>query len=220
MMRMLAWWGTKTSSSSSVMPARSSACWPILAIANDAQRKTGLPCITRCGITPVPGLGCGADDVAPVLALPDQVELLAVGAPHDRADAGGVAGSDDGRAGAVGEDEGGAAVGEVEDVGEPLDADHQDVAGAAGADDVGGQGDAVAEPGAGGGDVEGGGLVGAELVRDRGGDGGGLEQVADGGDDDAVDLAGVDAGTARAPSARPRRTSSGRSPRDRPSGAS
>ena len=100
----------------------------------------------------------GADDVAPVLALADQVELLAVGAPHDRADARGVAGSDDRRTRAVGEDEGGAAVGEVEDVGEPLDADDQDVAGAAGADEVGGQGDAVAEPGARRGDVEGGGL--------------------------------------------------------------
>src|SRR6478672_4968110 len=55
MIRMLAWWGTKTSSSSMGTPAASSACWPILAIANDAQRKTGLPCIVRCGITPEPG---------------------------------------------------------------------------------------------------------------------------------------------------------------------
>ena len=55
MMRMLAWWGTNTSRSSTVTPARSSACWPILAIANDAQRKTGLPCIIRWGITPLPG---------------------------------------------------------------------------------------------------------------------------------------------------------------------
>ena len=48
------------------------------------------------------------DHVAPVLALPDQVELLAVGAPDDRADAGLVGRADDDRAGAVGEDEGGA----------------------------------------------------------------------------------------------------------------
>src|SRR5215207_9691034 len=82
-------------------------------------------------------LGVGADDVAPVLALADQVELLAVGAPHDRSDAGCFAGSDHGRPGPVGEDEGGAAVGEVEDVGQPLHPDHEDVAGAAGTDDVG-----------------------------------------------------------------------------------
>ncbi len=55
MMRMLAWWGTKTSRSSRVTPATSSACWPILAIAKDAHRKTGLPCMVRCGITPLPG---------------------------------------------------------------------------------------------------------------------------------------------------------------------
>src|SRR6476469_1941286 len=55
MIRMLAWWGTKTSSSSMGTPAASSACWPILAMANDAQRKTGLPCMVRCGITPEPG---------------------------------------------------------------------------------------------------------------------------------------------------------------------
>ena len=41
-----------------------------------------------------------------------------------------------------------------------------------------GQRDAVAEAGAGGGDVEGRGLVGAELVGDRGGDGRGLQHVA------------------------------------------
>ena len=86
-----------------VTPARSSACWPILAIANDAQRNTGLPCIVRCGITP--SRSPGRDDVAPVLPLPDQVELLAVGAPDDRADAGLVARADHGRARAVGEDE-------------------------------------------------------------------------------------------------------------------
>ena len=55
MIRMLAWCGTKTSSSSRLMPALSSACWPILAMAKEAQRNTGLPCITRCGITPLPG---------------------------------------------------------------------------------------------------------------------------------------------------------------------
>ena len=47
MMRMLAWWGTNTSRSSEVMPALSSACWATLAIVNDAQRKTGLPCMVR-----------------------------------------------------------------------------------------------------------------------------------------------------------------------------
>src|SRR3954451_7418845 len=36
----------------------------------------------------------GGDHVAPVLLLPDQVVLLAVGAPHHRADARGVAGTD------------------------------------------------------------------------------------------------------------------------------
>ena len=54
MMRMLAWCGTKTSRSSRLSPARSSASRPILAIENDAQRNTGLPCITRCGMTGVP----------------------------------------------------------------------------------------------------------------------------------------------------------------------
>ena len=132
--------------------------------------------------------------VAPVLALPDQVELLAVGAPDDRADARGVARSDDRGARAVGEDERRAAVADVGEVGEPLDADHQHVAGAAAADHVGGQGDAVAEAGAGGGDVERRGLVGAELVGDRGGDRRGLQQVGDRRDDDGVDLSGVDAG--------------------------
>ena len=130
-----------------------------------------------------------------------------------------VARADDGRAGAVGEDERGAAVADVGEVGEPLDADHQHVAGAAAADHVGGQRDAVAEAGAGGGDVEGRGLVGAELVGDRGGDGRGLEHVADGRDDDAVDLPGVDAGALERLCARRRPTSSGRSPRAWPSGA-
>ena len=36
-------------------PARSRACWAVLAIVKDAQRKTGLPSMTRCGITPLPG---------------------------------------------------------------------------------------------------------------------------------------------------------------------
>ena len=157
------------------MPARSSACWATLAISNDAQRNTGLPSISRCGIDAARRT---AIDVAPVLLLPDQVELLAVGAPHDRADARARRRADHGGARAVGEDERGAAVGGVGDVGEPLDADHQHVPGAAAADHVGGQGDAVAEAGAGGGDVERGGLVGAELVGDRGGDGRGLQQVA------------------------------------------
>src|SRR6478672_11375809 len=136
----------------------------------------------------------GGDHVAPVLALADQVELLAVGAPDDRADAGGLAGTDDRGAGAVGEDERRPAVADVGEVGEPLHADDQDVPGAAGAHEVGGHGHAVAEARAGGGDVERGGLVGAELVGDGGGDGRGLQHVADRGDDHAVDLAGVDAG--------------------------
>ena len=51
------------------------------------------------------GLLVVADHVAPVLLLADQVELLAVGAPDDRADARGLARADDRGAGAVGEDE-------------------------------------------------------------------------------------------------------------------
>ena len=51
MIRMLAWWGTKTSSWSTVMPARSRAAWATLAISKAAQRKTALPCITRWGMT-------------------------------------------------------------------------------------------------------------------------------------------------------------------------
>ena len=77
---------------------------------------------------------------------------------------------------------------EVGEVGEPLDADDEDVLGAAAADHVVGQRDAVAEAGAGGRDVEGGGLLGAELVGDRGRDGRGLVGVGDRGDDDAADL--------------------------------
>ena len=87
-------------------------------------------------------------------------------------------GPDDGRAGAVGEDERGAAVADVGQVREPLDADHQDVAGAAAPHHVRGQRDAVAEAGAGGRDVERRGLVGAELVGDRGRDRRRLEHVA------------------------------------------
>ncbi len=49
-MRMLAWWGTKQPRSSTVMPARSTASRPTLAMANDAQRKTALPCIVRWGM--------------------------------------------------------------------------------------------------------------------------------------------------------------------------
>src|SRR5690349_7152280 len=132
--------------------------------------------------------------VAPVLGLTDQVELLAVGAPDDRADAHLVGGSDHRAARAVGEDEGGAAVVQARDVGEPLDADHQHVLGAAAADHVRAEREAVAEPGAGGRDVEGGRLVGAELVGDRGGDGWGLQHVRHRRDDHAVDLRRLDAG--------------------------
>ena len=152
-MRMLAWCGTKTSRSSTVTPARSSACWPIFAISNDAQRNTALPCITRCGIS--------GFSLASTSRQSSRCRIRSNCSPSEPQTTGPmpgvVAGSDDDGAGAVGEDERGAAVGAVGDVGEPLDADHQDVAGAAAADHVGGQRDAVAEAGAGGGDVERGG---------------------------------------------------------------
>ena len=120
--------------------------------------------------------------------------LLAVGAPDHRTDAGVVARSDHGGAGAVGEDEGGGAVGGVGHVAEPLDADDQHVLGRPGADERVRHRRGVAEAGAGGGDVEGRRAGGAQLAGDRGGDGRGLVQVGDGGDDHRVDLAGLDAG--------------------------
>ncbi len=48
--RMFAWCGTKRSRSSTVIPVRSRVSWATFAISNAAQRKTALPCITRCGI--------------------------------------------------------------------------------------------------------------------------------------------------------------------------
>src|SRR5690606_5025708 len=136
------------------------------------------------------GLLGGADDVAPVLALPDVVEVLTVRAPDDRGDAVGLAATDHRSSGPVSKEDRGAAVARVGELAESLDAHDEYVGGAAGTHQVVGQGDAVAEAGAGCGDVEGGGFVGAQLVGDRGGDGRGLEQVAHGGHHDAVDVGG------------------------------
>src|SRR5690606_19374829 len=97
-------------------------------------------------------------------------------------------------AGAVREDEGGPTITRVGDLAEPLDADDEHVGGAAGTDHVVGQRDGVAEARAGRGDVVRGGLVGAQLVGDGGGDRRRLQQVADGGDDDAVDVGAGHAG--------------------------
>src|SRR3954454_12249269 len=47
MMRVLAWWGTKTSRSSGEMPALSRAWCATLAMVKDAHRKTGFPCMVR-----------------------------------------------------------------------------------------------------------------------------------------------------------------------------
>ena len=167
MMRMLAWWGTKTSRSSAVMPARSRACWPILAIVNDAQRKTGVALHREVGhdravagdrrrASP-PSAGSGRTarrrSPRPPGRCPGSRSVRSTAAPAPSAKMNAVPRS--------------AHVGEV---GESLDADHQRVAGAAAADHVGGQRDAVAEACAGGGDVEGRRLVGAELVGDGGGD--------------------------------------------------
>ena len=139
--RMLAWCGTKTSRSSTVMPVRSRVAWAILAISKAAQRKTALPCMTRCGIR-------GSSE-ATTSRQSSRCRIRSNCSPSEPQTTGPMPGSslgsDDDRAGAVGEDERGAAVGRVGDVGEPLDADDQHVLGGAAADHVGGQRQAVAE---------------------------------------------------------------------------
>src|SRR5215213_2831899 len=85
----------------------------------------------------------------------DGVELVAVAAPHHRADARLVGGADHGRTGAVGEDDRRRPVLEVGDVSEPLHADDQGVARGAGPDAVVRDAEGVAEPGAPGVEVEG-----------------------------------------------------------------
>ena len=167
----------------------------------DAQRKTGLPCMTRWGMTPLPGTA-GVPTTSRQSSFCRIRSYCSPSEPQTTGPMPAVSlGPDHGGAGAVGEDERGAAVVEVGDVAEPLDADHQHVAGAAAADHVGAERDAVAEARAGGGDVERRGVVGAELVGDGGGDRGRLEQVGDGGDDDAVDLLGRRCRPARCASA-------------------
>ena len=104
-----------------------------LAIANDAQRKTGLPCMIRCGIA--------GRSSAMTSRQSSSCRIRSNCSPSEPQTTGPMPGvvarADDRGAGAVGEDERGAAVVEVGDVGEPLDADHQHVLGAAAADHVG-----------------------------------------------------------------------------------
>ena len=197
------------------MPARSSACWPTLAIAKDAQRNTALPCMTRCGIAgvslastsrqssrcrirsncspsepqttgPMPGVSLGPTTAAPA----PSAKMKAV--PRSWRSVMSVSRST------------------------PITSTCLALPRA---DHVAGQATPWQKPGAGGGDVEGRRLVGAELVRDRGGDRRGLQHVGDGRDDHAVDLARRRCRRARAPRARRRPTSSGRSPPARRSDA-
>ena len=134
------------------------------------------------------------EDVRPRLVLPDQVELRAVGAPDDGADALDVGGADHRGPCPVGEDERRTSVGRVGDVGESLDPDGQDVLRASRPHHVGRERDAETEPGARRRDVEGCCRGAAELLGDEGRDRWGLQQVGDRCHDDAVDLAGLDAG--------------------------
>lgn len=65
MIRTLAWCGMKTSRSSALIPAASSACWATFAISNTAQRNTAWPSWVIAGSFSVPLLSRGSSARSP-----------------------------------------------------------------------------------------------------------------------------------------------------------
>lgn len=173
MIRTLAWCGMKTSRSSGLIPAASSACCATFAISNTAQRKTAWPSCVIAGNLTLPALSRGSSERSPIRKRSHGTVCLIVSAlsppnPTPWADRRLLRGADHDRAGAVTEQEGRGPVLQVGQVAQPLHADDQHVLRRTLDDHALGEGQSVAEAGTARRDVEGGGLVRAQSVGDLG----------------------------------------------------
>src|SRR5690625_2659351 len=188
MMRMFAWWGAKTSMSSTVSPDWTSISRTFGGVPH-GPAEDGAAVLLEGG-----PLGGAVAEVDEGTRHPDGVPVVPVAAPHGRADLGLLARADDGCARPVAQQERDGTIGGRDEVRELLRTDHQHVAGAAGTDQGIGLADPVTEAGAGCGDVVGDHVRAAQLPGQQRRERGGRVREGDGGDDDRVQGLQLDAG--------------------------